>query len=103
MAAALVLLATAKAHLRIPVAMTADDVDIQLKLDQSEAIILEYLDTAVDVTWVSPATAPPTVTAAILLVLSDLHEHRGDDQTLSEKTWQAVTRLLAQRHVPAVA
>lgn len=104
MAAVLVTLVQAKNHLRITLPPgDPGDVDLQLKLDQAEAIILEYLDTAADAAWVSPATAPPTVTAAILLTLGDLFEHRGDDHTLSEKTWEAVTRRLAQRHVPAVA
>lgn len=104
MAAVLVTLVQAKAHLRITLpALDPGDTDIQLKLDQAEALILEYLDTAADAAWVSPATAPATVTAAILLALGDLHEHRGDDMTLSAKTWEAITRLLAQRHVPAVA
>ena len=101
MAAVLVSLTQAKAHLRVTV--TTDDADIQLKLDQAEATILEYLDTSVDAAWVSPATAPGMVSASILLVLTDLYEHRGDDMTLSEKTWEAVARLLARSRNPALA
>ena len=104
MAAILVTLTQAKEHLRVTTAaLDPGDTDIQAKLDQAEGIIREYLDTAVDAAWVSPATAPATVTAAILLALGDLREHRGDDNTLSAATWEAITRLLAQRHVPAIA
>jgi len=104
MAAVLVTLQQAKDRLRVTTAaLDPGDTDIQAKLDQAEAIVREYLDTAVDAAWVSPATAPATVIAAILLTMTDLREHRGDDNTLSATTWEAVTRLLAQRHVPAIA
>jgi len=104
MAAALVTLVQAKAHLRITLpALDPGDLDIQLKLDQAEAIILTYLDTSVSAAWVSPATAPGPVTAAILLALGDLFEHRGDDQTLSEKTWSAIERILVQSRNAAIA
>ena len=104
MAAALVLLASAKLHLRIPAAETAYDGEVQAKLDQAELIILEYLDTSVDPLWVSPATAPGAVTAAILLMLTDLYEHRGDDTSeVTEKTWQAIERLLVRSRNAAIA
>ena len=70
---------------------------------EAEAIILTYLDTSVSAAWVSPATAPGPVTAAILLALGDLFEHRGDDQTLSEKTWAAIERILVQSRNAAIA
>jgi hypothetical protein len=101
MAAVLVTLTQAKAHLRITV--TTDDVDIQLKLDQAEGIILNYLKAQADPLWVSPATAPANVTAAILLLLTSLYELRGDDQTLSEHTWTAIERLLVGLRDPALA
>jgi hypothetical protein len=103
-AAQLVTLATAKLHLRITTAaLDPGDLDIQLKLDQAEDLIRTYLDTSVDAAWVSPATVPGRVSAAILLALTDLYEHRGDDNTLSEKTWQAIDRLLVQSRNPALA
>jgi hypothetical protein len=105
MAAVLVTLTQAKAHLRITLpALDPGDLDLQLKLDQAEAIILDYLDTAADPTWVSPATAPGPVTASILLALCDLVEHRGDDTTtVSEKTWQAIERILVRSRTAAIA
>lgn len=101
MAAVLVTLATAKAHLRITV--TTDDADIQLKLDQAEATILDYLDTSVDAAWVSPATAPGWVTSAILLWTARLYEHRGDEDGEDERTWDAITRILVRSRNPALA
>jgi hypothetical protein len=103
-AAVLVTLVQAKAHLRITLpALDPGDLDIQLKLDQAEAIILEYIDTSVDAAWVSPATAPGPVTASILLALGDLFEHRGDDMTLSEDTWTAIARVLVRSRNAAIA
>ena len=101
MAAVLVTLTTAKAHLRVTV--STDDTDIQLKLDQAEAVILDYLAEWADVAWVSPATAPGAVSAAILLLLTRLYEHRGDDDAEDAVTWTAIERLLARTRNPALA
>lgn len=101
MAAVLVTLATAKVHLRITT--SDDDTDIQLKLDQAEAVILEYLDTSVDAAWVSPATAPGPVTAAILLWLGRLYEARGDSDDIDAVTWAAIERLLVRSRTAALA
>jgi len=104
MAAVLVTLATAKLHLRITTAaLDPGDVDLQLKLDQAEAVILRYLKGQADPLWTNPATAPGNVTAAILLMLSSLYEHRGDDETLNEQTWTAIERLLVGIRDPALA
>jgi len=100
MAATLVLLPQAKAHLRITT--SDDDVDIQAKLDQAEDIILRYLKAQADAAW-TPATVPLNVSAAILLLLASLYELRGDDQTLSEHTWTAIERLLVGLRDPALA
>lgn len=171
MAAILVTLNQARAHLRNPPA--ADNDDIQLKLNQAEDVIRRYLKDpvttiesvsvaaaaevmtttphglttgltytitntqttptingarvvtvtglytfTVPVTttvgqssalgWIgtpvwTPDTAPGNVTAAILLLLTSLYEHRGDDQRLSEDTWTAVERLLVGLRDPALA
>jgi hypothetical protein len=107
MAAVLVTLTQAKAHLRITT--SADDVDIQLKLDQAEGIIRDYLKDP-DAAWVSPATAPAPVTAAILLMTTHLYEHRGDDMAGSlnsgqpdTQVWEAIGRLLMRLRDPALA
>lgn len=82
---ALLTLQIAKDHLRIT---TADgdpgDADLQLKLDQAIAIIVEYCGTTawwrdVIVTW-TEVTLPLAVQAAILLELGELWRFRGDDR-----------------------
>ena len=106
MAAVLVTLATAKGHLRITTPPgDPGDADIQLKLDQAEAIILNYLKGAngAAVGWVSPATAPPPVTAGILLMLTRLYEQRGDDEEKDETLWAAIDRLLIRYRDQALA
>lgn len=104
MAAILVTLTTAKEHLRVTTAaLDPGDADIQTKLDQAEAIILDYLGPYADVAWVSPATAPLMVTAAILLMLTHLREHRGDDPTTDAELWMAIGRVLQRIRTPALA
>lgn len=102
MAAALVTLASAKIHLRRD-DVTTDDVAIQLKLDQAEAEILEYLDTAADPLWISPATAPGAVTDAILLLTEHLFVNRGADLSMDEDCWAAITRRLGRLKISAIA
>lgn len=97
MAAVLVTLTQAKAHLHITMpAGDPGDADIQFKLDQAEAIILDYLKGAKGqaVNWTDPTTAPGPVTAAILLMLARLFEQRGDDEEKDEALWAAIDRLL---------
>jgi hypothetical protein len=102
MAAVLVTLQQGKDHLRIPTAAgDPGDVDIQLKLDQAEAIVLDYLKRPTPETW-DASTVPGMVTASILLVLSDLFEHR-DDLKPSTDTWLAVERLCMRQRDPALA
>jgi len=106
MAAVLVTLTQAKAHLRITMPDgDPGDADLQLKLDQAEAVILNYLKGAngAAIGWTSPATAPPPVTAGILLMLGRLYEQRGDDEDQDEKLWQAIDRLLVRYRDPALA
>ena len=102
--AQLVTLVTAKAHLRITLPPGDPvDADVQLKLDQAEAIILDYLAERADPGWVSPETAPKDVTAAILLMLGRLYEHRGDLEEADADLWLAIERLLMRRRNAAIA
>jgi hypothetical protein len=106
MAAVLVTLDQAKAHLKIVLpALDPDEAEIQLKLDHAEASILAYLATAADPAWVSPETVPGPVAASILLQLGDLFENRGDDTTQEQsiQTWQQIERLLVQLRKVALA
>ena len=106
MAAVLVTLTQAKTHLHITMpAGDPGDADIQLKLDQAEAIILDYLKGAngAAIGWIDPTTVPLPVTAAILLMLTRLYEQRGDDEEKDETLWKAVDRLLKRFRDPALA
>src|SRR4029434_11266127 len=80
--AGLIDLTVAKTHLRITDAR--HDADVQLKLDQAEAAILDYLKPArtgevrADWPWTT-ATLPPPVQAAMLGLLRDLYDaERGE-------------------------
>jgi hypothetical protein len=106
MAAVLVTLTQAKAHLHITMPDgDPGDADLQFKLDQAEAIILDYLKGAngAAIGWVDPTTVPLPVTAAILLMLARLFEQRGDDEEKDATLWQAVDRLLTRFRDPALA
>lgn len=55
-----------------------------------------------DVEW-TPDTVPLPVQAATLLMLTHLHEHRGDDQESDEMLWKAIERLVIRFRDPAFA
>jgi hypothetical protein len=88
----LVSLEQAKAHLRL--VGTTEDEDIQLKLDQATALVLDYINQRVDETeaaaWAgtiaswTDETAPPQVQAAILIQCAELYRFRGDDAAQDE-------------------
>lgn len=104
MTATLVTLQQAKDHLRLTTAaLDPGDVDVQLKLDQAEAIIRDYLKSRVGVTWVDETTVPGPVSAAILLLLARLYEQRGDNEQADAACWQAIERLLVRFRDPALA
>jgi hypothetical protein len=48
-------------------------------------------------------TVPGQVHAAILLLLTHLMEHRGDDMGTDALTWEAIGRLLVRARDPALA
>jgi hypothetical protein len=105
MSAQLVTIQQAKDHLQIPTMPVGDpdEADLQLKLDQAEAIILDYLADRADPTWVDPTTTPGPVTSAILLMLGGLYRHRGDVAATDEDLWAAVERVLRGRKYAALA
>lgn len=80
----LVTLAQAKGHLRLTWADgDPRDTDLEMKLAQAQAIIVEYCDTTaywrdVTETW-DADTVPKSVHAAILLELGELWQFRGDE------------------------
>jgi Phage gp6-like head-tail connector protein len=102
-------LAIAKAHLRVT--DTAHDTDIQLKLDQAEAIITNYIvagrtrrdDTSVPAEGTAEGSI---IQSAILELVTGLYEHRGDDFGINqpdEELWNAIRRKLARLRDPALA
>lgn len=82
-------LSQAQRHLRLPVGvsspMTNGELDVQEKLDQATALIVQYLERPDDTAWTAEMAAwtvqnvPGPVAAAILIQLAELYRFRGDD------------------------
>jgi hypothetical protein len=90
----LVTFAQAQEHLRLTPSTEGSpslaDQDLQSKIDQATAIVLDYIARPTDAIWTaeieswdllgSPIGTPPgSVVAAVLLQLGDLYRYRGDD------------------------
>lgn len=114
MAATLVTLEQGKRHLQIWTDIDSPldpvDADIDMKLEQAEFIILDYLKVA----EVSPpewtiSTVPPLVQAAILIRLAILFRFRGDDMPSQSADYPdgqltpAETNILRRYRDPALA
>ena len=106
------LLSLATAKLQLHETDARRDDEVQLKLDEAEAIILGYMKPAQtgvprpDWPW-TPATLPKEVETAILLMLTYLwNEGRGDEPQSAEKAtgiWKAIEGLTARLRDPAIA
>jgi len=100
----LVALDVAKRHLRV--VDPAHDPDVQQKLTAASATIRDYLKGQNDPTW-TPSTVPPWVSAAVLLLLTHLYEHRGDEfgdaQDNDDRVWDAIANLLRRSRDPSLA
>lgn len=107
----LVTLAQAFRQLRLA-AGTVDDATINAHRDRDEVafnatlatgIVLDYIkDRDNSLVW-TDATAPAPVQAAILLVLSDLWEHRAGSANNDTVLSETVVRLLHRWRDPALA
>lgn len=110
---ALVTTEQAIAHLRLDDLLGSESVDLEgqaqsladleLKIDQAEEIVLDYLKRS-ESTWEDPETVPKPIQAATLLVLSALWDDRdgtGDGDYI--KPDGAVARLLVRFRDPALA
>ena len=102
----LVSLVEAKQQLRIQ--DSDHDADVTAKMDAAQEAILAYLTTAGDETW-DGTTVPKAVKQAILILLTHLYEHRGDDMsptatgtTPDADVWAAIGRLLALYRDPTL-
>lgn len=116
---ALVALLVAKRHLRlgdsVDSPLSSADTDLQLKLDQAEAIVLNYIKRPDDADWSDEIdswtedTVPGDVQAAILYQVGELHRFRGDDVDQDKPRREdgyptpAVKALLHGYHDPALA
>ena len=93
-------------HLRLATPLSAEaEADLTTKLQQASDAIVDYLKTQADPLW-DATTVPAIVQAAILLYLTNLWEHRGDDGAPSDSDnacWMAIERLLRRRRDPALA
>ena len=107
--AGLITLAIAKTHLRIT--DTDHDADVQLKLDQAEAAVLDYLKPArtgearTDWPWTT-ATLPAPVQAAMLVLLRYLYDAERGDEASAEKpstVWEVISNLVIRYRDQAIA
>ena len=107
--AGLITLAIAKTHLRIT--DTDHDADVQLKLDQAEAAVLDYLKPArtgelrTDWPW-NTATLPAPVQAAMLVLLRYLYDAERGDEASAEKpstVWEVISNLVIRYRDQAIA
>jgi hypothetical protein len=113
----LVTLKQAKLHLKVPLDVTADDKDLQMKLDVAHDVIEDYIKQRRDdddgVTWAATVdawdsdTAPARVRQAIVLQFADLYRFRGDDTDAPKRgpgeLSQGVVALLYRLRDPAIA
>lgn len=94
-------------HLRLGTPLSPElQSDLTAKLTQATNAIVDYLKPInVDPTWTT-TTTPAIVQMAILLCLTNLWEHRGDDGAPTDADaacWNAIERLLRRRRDPALA
>jgi len=98
----------AKAHLSIPLTTTDRDAFVQLKLDQAEASIIEHCNSTaywrgITPTWAA-GTVPPSIQAAVLVLLTHFAEHRGDDMVnVGPALWQEIDRRIGPNRDPVIA
>lgn len=105
---AIIDLADAARHLRLDTSdpyWETDDlgIDLGFKIEMAEAIVIDYLKHPEDSQYWTEETTPFPIKAAMLLVLSDLWEHRAgsaDDDVFLSK---AVKSLLHRFRDPALA
>jgi Phage gp6-like head-tail connector protein len=98
----LVSLDTAKAHLRIT--DSDHDVDVEQKRKAAQDRVVAYVSAAADPSW-DELTVPTPIAQAILLLLTDFYENRGEAVVGAgtEHTWSAIERLLSMYRDPTLA
>jgi len=113
----LIALDTLKGHLRLPLDYTAEDDDLQLKLDIATVMVLNFVNQrvsdaeawALTVAGWTEDTVPAEVQAAILNQAAYLYRFRGDDTSQDEPKRpegylpMSVTMWLTRLKDPALA
>lgn len=104
---ALVSLINAKAHLREPLDSHDHDLDIQQKAEHASVLVLGLCNSTAWWREITPlwteANVPGDVQAAVLVLLTHLWEHRGDNMEPHDSIWRAVNSLLAMKKDPVIA
>jgi hypothetical protein len=97
---------TAANHLRLALPLSTEAAaDLTAKIQQASDAIRDYLKSGTDPAW-SSTTAPSIVQQAVLLLLTNYWEHRGDDAAPNDSDaacWMAIKRLLLRQRDPALA
>lgn len=96
----LITLAQARAQLQMLDGEDDRNSQILLKMEEASDIVVGYLKNP-DHGW-TDRTVPPRVRSAILLVLSNIWHHRGDDDG-ADPISPAVVSLLMRDRDPALA
>lgn len=103
----LISLDDAKLHLRIR--DTLHDADVTQKLELSVSVVSDYLKDFQPVETWDPVTIPQPARAAVLMMLTHLYEHRGDDMqpdgrgaTPDADVWSAIDRVCARLRAPVI-
>jgi hypothetical protein len=81
------------------------DTDFANKLAIASDAIRDYLKATNDPTW-DASSAPKRVQQAVMLYLSNIWEHRGDDGAPADADaacWNAIARLLMRSRDPSMA
>jgi hypothetical protein len=104
----IVSLEQAKAHLKLPLDVTEEDDDLQLKLYIAHELVIDYLTQKLDDDehdeWIetmedwTASTAPKRVIGAILYQFAELYRYRGDETSVREvATLAPAMRMLLDR------
>lgn len=110
MAYTLVTLEEAKAHLFVSdegfdaAYLLQRDSDILRKVEEASDSIYRYIGANADTGWQDGSVeVPGVVRRAVLVLLTHIHENRGNDMKADAAVWDAIGRILAQTRDPVIA
>lgn len=104
---ALITLEQARDHLQLTSDASNVIEDVVSKMEQASEMVLDRINTtaywrAISLDW-DELTVPKAVQAAMLMVLTHLYEHRGDDPSTEDAMWRAVDSRLSLHKDPVIA